>query len=161
MTDRKQKYIKRLNESRAYLEQMLDRVGDRWDEQLYADGAQWTIRQLLIHLMLADKGHNSMVMMAAKGTHIIPEDYDIDRYNASSVRKNDALSPADARAALRQSRAELLAWIDAVEDSVLDIETRHASLQILPIYKIFNIMAWHEKEHADDIAKHLDAKVTD
>lgn len=157
MSDRKQKYIERLNESRAYLDSVFDRVGDRWEEQLYSDGAQWTIRQLAIHLMLADKGHNTMVMMGAKGTHIIPEDYDIERYNASSVRKNDSISPMDARAALRQSREELLTWLATVEDTVLDIETRHATLQMLPIYKILNIMAWHEKGHADDIAKHLES----
>lgn len=155
ISERKQKLINKLNDSRQRLNTALDAVGDRWDEQLYSEGAQWTIRQLLTHLMLADAGHVRMVKAIAAGIEFIPADYDIDRYNKGSVQKNKNLTIEDCRQGLANSREEALSWIDEIDDSVLDIEGRHASLNILSIEKIFKIMALHEISHAQDIETHL------
>lgn len=48
-----------LAQARAYLLEALSRIGDQADAPIYSEGAQWTLRQLAIHLMIADQGHNA------------------------------------------------------------------------------------------------------
>jgi hypothetical protein len=144
-----------LAEAREELNNALDAIGERGDEQIYSDGAQWTLRELAVHLALADKGHNGMVMHYAEGKEFIPADYDLERYNRGSVRKQADMTVADARAAMQASREALLAWMNTVDDSVLDKKGRHATLKIMTISEILDVMAWHEASHAADIRAHL------
>lgn len=156
MSDRIQQHITALTDARTHLDSALDRIGDRGDEQLYSDGAQWTLRDLAIHLMVADKGHNRMLMTIAQGEELIPEDYDLERFNKRSVEKNAQITLEQARAALAASRAELLEWLNTIDDATLDKRGRHASLQIMSLSQIMDLMAHHERGHADDIIAHLE-----
>jgi hypothetical protein len=145
----------RLSESRALLDRVLDQVGERWDTQVYSDGAGWTARQLLIHLMVSDRGQTSTVKAIAAGENPIPEDFDLERYNRRSVDKNADISPEAARAALAGSRDELLTWLETVDEAALERTGRHASLNIFSVAQIIEMMAIHERDHAHDLAKAL------
>jgi hypothetical protein len=155
MSSRIETHRTRLAEAREKLNNALDAIGERGDEQIYSDGAQWTLRDLAVHLALADKGHNGMVMHYAEDKEFIPPDYDIERYNRGSVQKQADMSIADARAAMQASREALLKWLETADDSVLDKKGRHATLKIMTISEILNVMAWHESSHAADIQAHL------
>ena len=111
MSERIENHKKRLAEARQKLNQAFESIGERSDEQIYSEGAQWTLRQLAIHLALADTGHNRMVYSYAKGKEFIPADYDINRYNKRSVEKKAEMTLAQARESLAQSRAEFLEWL--------------------------------------------------
>ncbi|MGQ9908734.1 MAG: DinB family protein [Candidatus Flexifilum sp.] len=144
-----------LNEARDQLNRVLDGVGDRWDAQVYSDGAAWNVRQLLIHLAISDKGLNNQVMGIAEGREVIPADFDIDRYNKRSVDKQAEMTPEQARASLAESRAALLAWLDTVDSAALERSGRHASLKIMTVREILEAMIAHERDHARDIARAL------
>ncbi len=159
MSDKIEQVKIRLDNSRRYLNNVLDQVGERWDTQVYADGAQWNIGQLLTHIMISDAGHVKMVTGVAAGQQVIPDDYDLQRYNQRSVEKRAETSPTDARKAMEASRAELLAWLDSIDDSVLAIEGRHANMQVMPISEMLKILAHHERDHARDIANTLGIEV--
>jgi hypothetical protein len=152
MSERVAYHKTRLNESRAKLNEALDLIHKRSNEQIYSEGAQWTVRQLAIHLALSDKGHNSMVYRYAEGKEFVPADYDIDRYNKRSVEKSDEMTLAQARDSLAQSRAEFLEWLDALEDeSILDKIGRHATLKMMTLSEIMDTMAGHEEGHTNDM----------
>ncbi len=139
--------------ARDDLNQQLDRVADRWDTPVYSDGAQWTARQLLIHLMVSDKGQTNTVMAIARGENPVPADFDLEKYNRRSVEKRADTTPEQARAALAESLAERFAWLDSADESVLDQAGRHASGATLTVEQILLGMADHERGHADDIAR--------
>ena len=152
MSERLEVHKQKLAESRAKLNEALDRIGDRGEQQIYSEGAQWTIRQLVIHLALADNGHNRMLDHYAQGKEFIPADYDIERYNKRSVEKQAEMTLQQARDALAQSRQELLSWFDnQPDDSFLDKTGRHANLQIMTLSQIIDVMCAHEIGHANDI----------
>lgn len=144
-----------LLEARDLLNRVLDSVGDRWETQVYSDGAAWNVRQLLIHLAISDKGLNNQVMGIAEGREVIPADFDIDRYNKRSVEKQAEMTPEQARASLAESRAALLAWLDTVDSAALERSGRHASLKIMTVGEILETMIVHERDHARDIARAL------
>lgn len=145
-----------LAESRRGLNHVLDQVGDRWDAQVYSEGAAWNVRQLLVHLVLTDAAHNNMVMGYAEGKEVVPADFDLERYNRRSVEKKAELTPEQARESLAQSRAALYAWLDSVTDeSIFEKTGRHGSMNIMSVRQILRIAAQHEHNHALDIARVL------
>lgn len=145
--------------SRKYLNAVLEQVDGRWESQVYSDGLGWTVRQLVHHLADADKGHNNQVMNIADGRDIIPEDFDIERYNASVTRKTAEKTVEESREGLAQSREKLMTWLGILDESKLDIQGRHASLRILTVEQILGVLADHERGHAQDIASALDIEV--
>lgn len=153
-----EKYISRLTKARERLNDVLDAAQPYSDEQLYSDGAQWTVRQLAIHLAIADKGHNKMLEYISRGENLIPEDYDLNRYNKRSVEKSDDMTFEQARQSLAQSRQELLEWLENIDDATLEKEGRHASLHILTIAQIMNVMSRHEEGHASDLEAFVQSK---
>ncbi len=155
MTDRKANAIQKLNDSRAYLNSVLDQVGDRAETGVYTDGAAWNIRQLTIHLADSDKGQSRVLMAIAAGQDLIPPDFDIERYNRRMTEKRAEMTFAEARASLAESRANLLEWLAAADDSILDLSGRHASLKILTLEEFLGVMTDHERSHAADIAAAL------
>jgi hypothetical protein len=155
MTSRLEQLQQTLIASNAYVNRILDAIGGGWDTQIYSDGAAWTARQLLIHLVLSNQGLNNQVFGIAEGREVIPPDFDVNRYNKRSVEKKADMSIEEARASLNEARRVLLEWMATVNDSVLDREGRHASLQIMSIGTILQTIADHERAHADDIARVL------
>lgn len=152
MSTRIEKHKADLASARQYLESVLDAVGDRWDVQVYSDGAGWTVRELLIHLADADRGNNRQVMKYAVGEDVIPADFDLDRYNRRAVEKRAEMTPDEARQSLAGTRAELVAWLDTADEAMLDKEGRHATLRIVSVSELLDIMTAHERGHANDIA---------
>ena len=147
-----EKLIDSLQQSRNYLNSVLDRVPEGlWEQVIYHDGANWTVRQLLIHLMVVDLGQANVVKGVAEGKNLIPEDYDLNRYNSSSVGKRQEMTVEQARESLAQSHASFIEWLNSIDDSVLDKEGRHAILQTMSVERMVNVMAQHESGHAQDI----------
>ena len=155
MLDRITKIKEDLAGARNYLNSVLDQVGDRWDTQVYSEGAAWSVKQLALHLMITDKGHNNMVKGIASGEETIPADFDLERFNRRSVEKRAETSIEEVRSGLASTAAERDAWLDTIDDATLDKQGRHGSMNILSIEKIMNVIANHDRDHAADIARVL------
>lgn len=155
MSNRIEEHRAILASARAYLDNILDQVGDRWDAQVYSDGLGWTVQQIVHHLADADRGHNFQLLGIAQGQSPIPEDFDVERYNASVTKKTAEKSVQQSRDDLNENRASLNEWLNQIDDATLDLEGRHATLRIMSISEILKLMAGHERMHAKDIADTL------
>jgi len=156
MSERKEKLMARLSESRDYVNRVFDKVGDRWEQPVYSDGLAWSVRRLANHLADADRGHNNQVMNIAEGRDIIPEDFDIERYNRRVTEKTTDKSAEAALEELNQSREILRDWLFALDESKLDARGRHATLRVMSVEEILYQQADHEEAHARDIASALE-----
>jgi hypothetical protein len=155
MSERTEKIKANLADARQHLNAILDQVGDRWETQIYSDGAAWTARQLAIHLMVTDKGHNNTLKGIANGEEIIPADFDLERFNRRSVEKRAETSVEEARASLAVTAAERDAWLDTIDDTTLDKKGRHGSMRVLSVEEITQVIADHDRDHSNDIARAL------
>lgn len=145
----------KLDETRTELNHVLDQVGERWEQQVYSDGLTWNVRQVLLHLADADRGHNRQVMGYAEGQQVIPPDFDVQRYNTRMTEKLASKTVEEARIEMSQSRKALLEWLDVVEDEKLDREGLHASGNIMMVRNMLRLQALHEQAHAREIAAAL------
>lgn len=141
--------------ARAYLNNVLDQVGDRWETQIYTDGAGWNARQLLVHLAITEQGQVNTVMAVAEGKNPVPEDFDLNRYNQRSVEKRAEMTVEQARQQLDETRAAFNNWLDQQDEATLDLTGRHGSLQVMSIAEFLQTIAAHEHAHADNIARVL------
>ena len=155
MSDRIRHIKHRLEDSRRFLDEVLDRVRGRDDVQVYSEGAGWNVRQLAIHLAITERGQVNTIMGAARGEEIVPADFDLERYNRRSVEKKADMTIEQARQQLNETRAELLTWLDTVNDADLDKQGRHGSLKIMSVAELLTTVATHEETHAHDLARVL------
>jgi hypothetical protein len=155
VSERIHKIKNELAASRQHLNHVLDQVGDRWDTQVYSDGAAWTVQQLLTHLAISDKGQTNVVMGIAEGREVVPADFDLQRYNQRSVEKRADLTVEQARNEMLASREQFNSWLDTIDEATLEKQGRHASLRILSVAQFLQVMADHERDHANDIARVL------
>lgn len=155
MSERTEALKQELASARVYLNRVFDQVGDRWNTQVYSDGAAWRAGQLAVHLAIADKGQTNTVIGIAEGREIIPADFDLERYNRRSVEKRADMTIDEARADMASAREQLNTWLDTADDAALAKQGRHGSGRILSIEQILQVMADHERDHANDIARVL------
>jgi uncharacterized protein (TIGR03083 family) len=155
MSERKQKLKAALQQSREQLMATLEQVGERSEEQIYTDGAGWTLRQLAIHLLITERGIARVIQGIYAGENPIRPDYDVDRYNQRSVEKQAEMPLSEAIAGLRAAREEFLAWLDAADEAKLDVVARHPLQDHIPLWQFIERQAQHEQMHAEDIKRYL------
>lgn len=160
MSERIERIKSHLDQTRNHLNGILDQVGERWDTPVYSDGAQWTVHQLAIHLMLSSGGMGILVTRISQGEPGTSPDFDLEKYNRSSVEKRKDKTIEEVRQTLLDDRVKLLTWLDEIEDeSVLDHVGRHAIGDMLSVEGFLMVIGDHEVMHAKDIAHVLNMMI--
>lgn len=125
------------------------------DRQLYADGSQWSVRQLLAHFVATERGFFSLLENILAGGSGAAQDFEIDAYNERRVAALHDTSFADllyAFAAQRQATVELVQRM-ALDD--LSRLGRHPFLGIAPLEDILKLIYRHNQIHQRDVRKLL------
>lgn len=149
---------------RAHLEQ---RHADTWPVlqsltaedmavEVYSEGEQtWTVKDLLGHLADGERGNLGQVQRLIAGQRTVPEDFDLDRWNRSAVRKSADAQPADLLQSIEQAYQQALQFLDGLSEDQLDNEGLHSSLATLTAEGFLRRMIDHRAEHVADIQRAL------
>lgn len=154
MDARKERITAQLAATRAELLSVardLDR--ETWTQPVYAHGDErdWSAMDLLRHLVWAEGGMLRLMQQIRAGEEGVPEDFDLDRYNASGVKKLKDEMPAELMQRLDDNRQQLLAFVDSLAADDWEKQGRHGSLQIMTIAEILDLIAAHEAGHLADL----------
>lgn len=112
---------------------------------------QWTVRDLLGHLADGEGGNLGQAKRLVAGEQTVPEDFDLDRWNRSAVRRTKELTPSELLERISGAYAQALEFIQTLEEHQLDLVGRHASGQMLSAERILKRMADHRAEHVADM----------
>lgn len=149
---RKAQLINKLNSNRAALMAELATYGeDDWSRVVYADGVEWRATDVLRHLADSERGMTALMVQVQAGGEGVPPDFDLHRWNQRAVTKQAERTPAELLAGMDTSREQLLAFIDGLDESDWDKRGRHASLRIMSIEEVCNLIADHEADHLSEI----------
>ena len=152
--ERKQAIKEKLAKNRLQLRTLLIRLTEaQWQTEVYHAEEPWTAVQLVRHLVDAERGITANMQRIRQGGEGVPADFDLARWNRSRVRKMAGIAPKALLAEMAQNRADLLAFIDSLNDEDWEKKGRHGSLEILTIEQLLHRIADHEAEHAADIAE--------
>ena len=67
----------------------------QWTKEVYTEGAVWSIRNILAHLMMSEGSLVRLFERIRQGGEGVAEDFEIDRYNAHQQEKAKELTPPE------------------------------------------------------------------
>ncbi|GAB4151269.1 MAG: hypothetical protein Fur0021_15030 [Candidatus Promineifilaceae bacterium] len=149
---KKEIVLERIAGTRQELFNLLQTLDDAdWQTQVYADGDQWSVLDLLRHMTSAEKSMVLLMENIRRGGEGASAGFDLNRWNASQVRKQQEKTPAGLMAEMEANRQELLTFIESLSAEDWEKQGRHGAGQIMSIYEIVKIIGLHEKTHMQDI----------
>jgi uncharacterized protein (TIGR03083 family) len=127
----------------------------QWKIQVYTEGSVWTIRDILAHLMTAERAFLKLFEDVRRGGAGSAEDFSIDRYNARQQQKTRELSPPELLQLFDSTRAEMAAWVAALEETDLQRTGRHPYLGPTTLSEMIKMVYIHNQVHYRDLRRAL------
>jgi len=125
----------------------------------------WSIKDVLAHLAMAESVNVKFArMMVAKDSPVqlkefaaeypdFPGEFELDKFNAWMTERWRAKSLDEVIAAVNQTRAETLAWLETLTLAQLERNGEHAMWGDQTVRGMFRILVIHDKLHRGDIEK--------
>jgi len=134
----------------------------QWNVKVYAEGTIWNVRNILAHLMTAERAFVKLFENIRAGGEGVSEDFVIDRYNASQQEKTKELTARQLLHEYRTMRAKMIQWVSSIDDSDLEKSGRHPFLGVTTLREMIKMIYIHNQLHYRDLKRSLllNTKVT-
>lgn len=156
-SERQARVRERLDRSRSALLEAVAALDETDLARPIAPESEWTAKDLVGHLAYAEAGMLPLIRGALPGAARdraappTPPDFDIDRWNASRVRRAAEQSVPQLLDRLAASRREALALLDGLTDADLDRPVVHPVAGETTVEGVFRIIAFHERGHTQEL----------
>ncbi len=148
----------KLSESREALFELLKGLApEQWQATVFAEGETWTVATVLAHLVESERGMSIHVHRIRKGEETVPEDFDLERWNAGLIRRAGDVSPEELMANAVSTRAKTLEVMESLGDDEWELRGRHASRGEITVAQYYETIHAHEVGHLEDIRAALGA----
>jgi DinB superfamily len=128
---------------------------DQWNQEVYTEGATWTIRNVLSHFVTSERGLLKLFDRIRQGGEGSPDDFSIDRYNAAMQERTKGATPQELLEQYKEVRANAVAWVSSLKESELEITGRHPFLGHTAIRDMIKMLYIHNLNHYRDMRKAL------
>jgi uncharacterized protein (TIGR03083 family) len=126
-----------------------------WNTDVYTEGATWTVRSVLAHLVTAERAFVKLFASIREGGSGVSEDFSIDRYNARQQEKTRDLLPAELVEQFKAVRADMVSFVSGLEDADLERIGRHPFLQETSLREMIKMVYLHNQIHLRDLKRAL------
>jgi len=123
--------------------------------QLYQDGAQWTVQQVLAHFAAIERSMHRLFTDILAGGPGAPPDFDFERYNRSQTRKYDGLTLDELIERFQAVRGETVRIVREMQEEDLDREGLHAFHGRGRLDRFIRWAYEHVRLHEEDIRRRL------
>lgn len=130
-------------------------VGDDWYQQIYTEGANWSVYHILAHFVASEASIVRLVKFILQGNEGVPEGFNIDEHNEREVNCFSKLPNDMILQRFMERRGETIQLVMELNDSDLAKEGRHPWLGIAPVEEMIKLMYRHNQIHQRDIRKTL------
>ncbi|HQV69371.1 MAG TPA: DinB family protein [Thermoflexales bacterium] len=129
---------------------------EKWDAQLYTDGAQWSIRQAFEHLCISEHGMKRLCeQIVYENGNGAAKDFDIDAYNKSKTNRFAQMSNAELQALYAETRQQTTALARKLTDEQLALRGNHPAMGDSSVQDILKMLYIHNTMHVKDVKKAL------
>ena len=129
--------------------------GDQWQIEVYTEGTVWTIRDIVAHLMTAERAFAILFERIRRGGSGVTEDFAVDRYNASQQHSTKDSSPSDLLQSFGLARVALVKWLSGLAEEELDRKGRHPHLGVTGLREMIKMVYIHSQLHYRDVRRVL------
>ncbi len=95
------------------------------DIQVYPDGAQWTVKQVLAHFVAIEKSMHWLFRNILAGGPGSPQDFDVDRFNLKQTARFDDCPVHELVRHFGEIRKETMRIVSGMSDGDLDRQGWH------------------------------------
>ena len=128
---------------------------DELRAQVYQEGAQWTVQQVLGHFAAIERSMHRLFKDMLAGGPGAPPDFDFERYNLSQTRKYDGLTLDELIERFKEVRHETIRIVREMQENDLDREGMHAFHGHGRLDRFIRWAYEHARIHEEDIRKRL------
>jgi hypothetical protein len=130
---------------------------DDWYQQVYTEGANWSVYQILAHFVSTEASIVRLMKFVLQGNPGVPENFDIDAYNEKEVNCFAKLPNDMILQRFMERRGETIQFVKDLTDADLATEGRHPWLGITSIEQMIKLMYRHNQIHQRDIRMTLNS----
>jgi hypothetical protein len=156
MADRRTEIIAKLEENlKSTLSFFKSFSSDQLNVQVYTDGAEWTVKQVLAHFITIERSMHWLFKDILSGGSGSPDDFDVDRFNLTQTRKLDSLTVEELIEQFKLVRKGTIDIVRGMTEQDLNREGMHA---FHGYGKLERFIIWayeHVRIHENDIRKAL------
>ena len=146
------------DEGKALYTRLAALPAEAWQMLVYGEGEAWMARDVLAHLVSAERGHQLLVANVAAGGPGSPPGFSVDAYNREHVAALAGRSPADLLADFRTVRAETVTLVSRLADDDLTRRGDHPALgPDTTLADFIRIIFMHGKMHLRDLTRALNS----
>lgn len=128
---------------------------DQWGQEVYTEGTTWTVRNVLSHFVTSERGLIKLFEQIRLGGAGSPDDFSIDRYNASMQQRTKDMTSQELVEQYAQVRANTVLWVSGLQETDLDIIGRHPFMGQTVLREMIKMLYIHNLTHYRDIKKAL------
>lgn len=115
-------------------------------------GNPWNPREIVGHLLDAERAHRRFIEAVASGNPPAKvENFDLNAWNAARVAKRANQSVAELMAAYDEERAATIAVLKALPDDAWAKAGDHAALGHVTVEYVARIIGLHERSHLQEM----------
>lgn len=156
MTDTKTRCKERLAQARDNLKKLLASLSEeQWQMTVISEGQTWTVADIVAHLLENEKGMSIHVHKIRQGKETVPENFNLEEWNAGLKSRTQTLDPHSLLEGLDQARARTLRELETIGDEEWRRTGRHPRNGLITIEQYYETMAHHDDWHANDIRRAL------
>ncbi len=131
---------------------------EQWEQPAPSEeDAPWRARDVLAHVAVSEAGQLGQIRRCLAGELPVPDDFDLRRYNRSSVRKQADRSIGELLAMIDTGHTQVLAALEEVAEADFDKTGRHARGDVLTVEGFFIRTTEHRLQHAQELQRALAA----
>jgi uncharacterized damage-inducible protein DinB len=127
---------------------------EAWDQQLYSDGAGWSMRDLLTHIVEVEDSIPRLIRRVVNEGIGVAEDFDLDAYNERKVKEAQERDIDTLIALFSTRRAQTVQMTADFSEDDLQKEGRHPFLGETQVVEMIRLMILHVQLHLRDM-RHL------
>ena len=127
------------------------------DIQVYTDGAQWTVKQVLAHFVAIEKSMHWLFGNILDGGPGSPQDFDVDRFNRRQTARFDDHSVDELIRQFGEVRRETMRIVGGMSDGDLDRQGWHVYHGRGRLERFIRWAYEHDQAHEEDIKTVLDS----
>ena len=145
-------WTRKLNESRTALFALLDGLSpEQWQTTVFSEGDAWTVSSVLAHLVESEQGMSIHVHKIRKGEPTIPDNFDLERWNAGLTQRTGDVAPDELMTRAIATRAKTLEMMDSLNDHEWELTGRHPSRGEITVAQYYETIHAHETMHLQDL----------
>jgi len=127
---------------------------EQWAAPLNDSASAWRARDLLAHLVSAERGHQQLIAEVAQGGAGSPAGFDVDSYNAEQIAALQAREAAELLVELKSVREATLALVASLSDEDLARRGRHPALgDDANLADFIRVITVHARMHLRELAR--------